>query len=195
MATGTYPGMMNGGWESITPLTGGIRLTGVFTPVRNPIDRTGEGACATRHAIRQHARSCSPWMGTPEILFARPVDNSRLVRVTDPLRVQEMRQFAIATMVLFLFVMFYAWQHYSAIEFGYRNEALKMQRTMLQENNRELRLNEASLRAPERIDILARQMGLVDPQAGQLQRLDEATDAQSPVLARAQDLAAAATVR
>jgi len=188
MAAGTYPGVVNG-WESMTPVMGGMRLTGVFTPVRNPV----------MNSERRRSRSCSPWMGTPEILFARPVDNSRLVRVTDPQRTHEMRQFATATMVLFLFVMFYAWQHYSAIEFGYRNEALKMQRTVLQETNRELRLNEASLRAPERIDILARQMGLVDPQAGQLQQLDATQDTQSPVLARAQDLAvtatAAATVR
>jgi len=188
MAAGTYPGVVNG-WESMTPLTGGMRLTGVFTLVRNPMNRTAEGGRAKRASATR--TRCSPWMGTPEILFARPVDNSRLVRVTDPKRTQEMRQFATATAVLFLFVMFYAWQHYSAIEFGYRNEALKIQRTALMETNRELRLNEASLRAPERIDVLARQMGLVDPQAGQLQQLDSTQDTQSPVLA--QNILATAT--
>src|SRR5207244_515633 len=99
-----------------------------------------------RGAEMVRRRSGSSWMGTPEILFARPVDNSRLVRVTDPERAQEMRQFTTAVACLFLLVMFYAWQHYRAIEYGYRNEALKVQRDALMEANRELRLTEASLR-------------------------------------------------
>jgi len=177
--------MAAGNWISTNTETRSARLMGVFTPVR--------GLDASR-AKSLRGRNGS-WMGTPEILFARPVDNSRLVRVTDPVRTQEMRQFTTAVACLFILVMFYAWQHYRAIEFGYRNEALKVQREMLLETNRELRLSEASLRAPERIDVLARQLGLVIPQAGQLQRLDQPADTQTPVMARAETLAAASTIR
>jgi hypothetical protein len=35
-------------------------------------------------------------------------------------RVREMRTFTAAMTVLFMFVMFYGWQHFSAIEYGYR---------------------------------------------------------------------------
>jgi hypothetical protein len=49
--------------------------------------------------------------------------------------------------------------------------------------NRALRLEEASLRDPERIDLKARMLGLQPPQAGQVLRMDAATDAAAPVMA------------
>jgi len=112
------------------------------------------------------------WTGTPEIYFAKPIDNSRLVKVEDPRRSREMRQFGIALGCLFLFVMAYAFQHFKAIEYGYKIESLKAQRDSLVEMNRALRLEEASLRDPERIDRMARELGLQSPQAGQVIRMD-----------------------
>lgn len=126
-----------------------------------------------------------PRAGAPEIYFFKPIDNSRLVAVADHRRNREMAQFFIAACVLFLVVMVYAWQHFSAIEYGYRIEAMKSQRDSLSELNRALQLEDASLRSPERIDALARQMGLVSPQAGQVQRLEPALDPNTPELARA----------
>src|ERR1041385_3274799 len=127
-------------------------------------------AAAVQPAIALRRRSC--WMGTPESYFAKAIDNSRLVKVEDPRRTREMRQFGIALACLFLFVMAYAFQHFKAIEYGYKVEALKSQRTSLIEMNRALRLEEASLRDPERIDRMAREMGLQSPQAGQVVRMD-----------------------
>src|SRR5271154_2620306 len=95
------------------------------------------------------------WTGTPEIYFAKPIDNSRLVKVEDPQRSREMKQFGIALCCLFLLVMTYALQHFKAIEYGYKIEALKSQRDGLAEMNRALQLEEASLRNPGRIDTLA----------------------------------------
>lgn len=112
------------------------------------------------------------WMGTPEIYFAKAIDNSRLVKVEDPRRARELRHFGIALGCLFLFVMAYAFQHFKAIEYGYKIEALKAQRDTLADENRGLRLDEASLRDPERIDRMARGMGLQSPQAGQVIRMD-----------------------
>ena len=112
------------------------------------------------------------WTGTPEIYFAKPIDNSRLVKVEDSRRTREMRQFGIALTCLFLFVMAYAFQHFKAIEYGYKIESLKAQRDSLVEMNRALRLEEASLRDPERIDRMARELGLQSPQAGQVVRMD-----------------------
>jgi len=117
-------------------------------------------------------RRRSFWNGTPEIYFTKAIDNSRLVKVEDPRRSREMRQFGIALACLFLFVMAYAFQHFKAIEYGYKVEALKSQRTSLIEMNRALRLEEASLRDPERIDRMARELGLQSPQAGQVVRMD-----------------------
>lgn len=114
------------------------------------------------------------WTGTPEVYFTKPIDNSRLVKVEDPRRVREMRQFGIALGCLFLFVMAYAFQHFKAIEYGYKIESLKSERQSLVEMNRALRLEEASLRDPERIDRMARALGLESPQAGQVMRMDTA---------------------
>ncbi|MBZ5569562.1 MAG: cell division protein FtsL [Acidobacteriia bacterium] len=126
------------------------------------------------------------WAGTPEVYFTKAIDNSRLVKVADVKRGREMTHFACALAVLFLLVMVYAWQHFSAIEYGYRIEALNSQRDNLVELNRALRLEEASLRDPRRIDTLARGMGLVTPGAGQVVRIEpSAKDPGGPVMARA----------
>ena len=132
-----------------------------------------------------------PRGGAPEIYFFKPIDNSRLVAVADHRRNREMAQFFAAVCVLFLMVMVYAWQHFSAIEYGYRIEAMKSQRDSITELNRALRLEDASLRSPERIDALARQMGLVSPQAGQVQRLEPTLDSNATELARATEPVAA----
>ena len=127
-------------------------------------------------------RSC--WMGTPEIYFVKAIDNSRLVKVEDPRRARELRQFGIALTCLFALVMTYAFQHFKAIEYGYKIEALKSQRDGLVEENRALSLDEASLRSPERIDRIARELGLQSPQAGQVIRMDSAVpEASGPVIA------------
>ena len=65
--------------------------------------------------------------------------------------------------------MGYALQHFRAIEYGYKIETLRSQRDGLTEMNRALRLEEASLRDPERIDVMARKLGLQSPQPGQVQ--------------------------
>lgn len=122
--------------------------------------------------VASRRRPC--WNGTPEIYFAKAIDNSRLVKVEDPRRVREMRQFGVALGCLFLFVMAYAFQHFKAIEYGYKIESLKLQRDGLVEMNRALRLEEASLRDPERIDRMARELGLQSPQVGQVVRMDTA---------------------
>lgn len=125
--------------------------------------------------------------GTPEIYFPKQIDNSRLVKVSDPARKREMAAFVLALGLLFVVFMAFCWQHYSAIEYGYRNEALRSQREALLETQRQLTLQESSLRDPERIDVLAEQMGFQPPQAGQVVRLGAAdgTDSGLPIMARA----------
>jgi cell division protein FtsL len=140
-------------------------------------------AAATVLGTSTSNRRNSFWIGTPEIYFAKSIDNSRLVKVEDPRRGREMRQFGIAMACLFLLVMTYAWQHFKAIEYGYQIESLKMQRDSSAEMNRELHLEEASLRDPERIDLMARKLGLQSPQAGQVMRLDTSADGSAPIMA------------
>jgi cell division protein FtsL len=133
-------------------------------------------------SVRARRKPC--WTGTPEVYFHKNIDNSRVVRVADPKRTREMAMFLAAVCCLFVLVMTYAWQHFSAIEYGYRIEALQAQKSGLVEFNRALRLEDASLRDPGRIDQLARQMGLQTPTAGQVIMLDTALpDPSAPQMA------------
>jgi hypothetical protein len=142
-------------------------------------------AAALQNATRVAERR-SFWAGTPEIYFSKAIDNSRLVKVEDPRRNREMKQFGTALACLFLLVFTYAWQHFKAIEYGYQIESAKRELNGLTEMNRALRLEDASLRDPERIDVMARRMGLVPPEPGQVIRMDGATmDGAGPVMASA----------
>ena len=62
-------------------------------------------AAVTAYNSVPSARRNPCWTGTPEIYFAKVIDNSRLVKVEDPRREREMRQFGIALTCLFLLVM------------------------------------------------------------------------------------------
>ena len=126
------------------------------------------------------------FIGTPEIYFTKRIDNSRVVKVADPRRRREMISLSITLCVAFLFALVYLWQHFSAIEYGYRIEQLKVQRDAMVESNRALGLEEATLKNPARIDQLAQQMGMHRPVAGQWQPMNSETSSSSaPVLAKA----------
>ena len=141
-------------------------------------------AAATIRGAIPAAERRSLWTGTPEIYFAKAIDNSRLVKVEDPRRSREMKHFCTAMAVLFLLVFTYAWQHFKAIEYGYQIESAKRELATVTEMNRALRLEDASLRDPERIDLLARRMGLVPPEPGQVIRMEgSGSEAQGPVMA------------
>jgi cell division protein FtsL len=63
-----------------------------------------------------------------------------------------------------LFCLLLARQHFQHIRYGYQIQELKGQRATLEEWNRRLRLDEASLADPQRIDAYARQkLGLAPP--------------------------------
>ena len=141
-------------------------------------------AAATIRGAIPAAERRSLWTGTPEIYFAKAIDNSRLVKVEDPRRSREMKHFCTAMAVLFLLVFTYAWQHFKAIEYGYQIESAKRELSAVTEMNRALRLEDASLRDPERIDLLARRMGLVPPEPGQVIRMEgSGSEPQGPVMA------------
>ena len=122
---------------------------------------------------------------TPEVFFTKHIDNSRIVKADDPERRREMRTFTMVMGVLFMLVMVYVWQHFAAIEVGYHVEAQKSQVEQLREQNRQLRLTEAQLSDPSRIDKIAKQLGLDSPQPGQVVRPDGSDTATAPVLAQA----------
>lgn len=121
---------------------------------------------------------------TPEFHFVRHIDNSRLVKAPDPVRARQMRVFSAAVAVLFSLIMVYGLQHFYAIESGYSVESEKAVLEQLREQNRQLRLSQAELSQPARIDQMARQLGLAEPQPGQVVHPSARPDSSAPVLAQ-----------
>ena len=134
---------------------------------------------------------------TLEVFFPKRIDNTRIVKAPDTARIREMRIFTAAMTVLFSLVMFYGLQHFSAIEMGYSVESKKQQIESLREQNRQLRLAEAQLSQPRRIDAMARQMGLVELQPNQVVRVTDHVnipDSGAPALAQMSPTSSPASV-
>jgi cell division protein FtsL len=122
---------------------------------------------------------------TPEFCFSKHFDNSRLIKAPDPARVRQIRLFSAAITILFSLTMIYGLQHFSAIESGYRIASERQVCDQLREENRELRLTEAQLTQPDRIDKIAGELGFAEPQPGQIIRPSALPDASTPILAQA----------
>ncbi len=142
-----------------------------------------KSAVATDAPVRRVPKRFVP--GAPEVYFHKAIDNTRLVKLDDPIRKREMRMFTIAMSVIFVLCTVYVWQHFRAIEYGYNIEAAKQERDRLIDEKRELQLREAELKDPQRIDKLAKSQGFDVPHAGQIQQMDAVPDSNGPVMARA----------
>ena len=164
---------------------GGLDTERVHT--RRAAGRAGSVAERNRECYeQQRSRRRGP---TPEMFFAKHIDNSRIVKADDPDRRREVRSFTIVMTVFFSLTMMYVWQHFSAIEVGYKIEAQKKQVEQLREDNRQLRLTEAQLSDPGRIDRIAKELGLNEPLPGQVVRPDGSGN--GTVVAQAEPLPAA----
>ena len=150
--------------------------------------RQGVDEIAERNQLLLHAQQRARRGPTPEVFFVKHLDNTRLVKAADPVRVTEMRRFAIAMTILFTVVIMYGWQHLSSIEIGYHVEAEKQQLQQLQEQNRQLGLSEAQLCDLNRLDREARRLGMDAPRPGQVVRPESALDGDmgpgAPVMAQ-----------
>ncbi|MBZ5669808.1 MAG: cell division protein FtsL [Acidobacteriia bacterium] len=125
----------------------------------------------------------------PEFYFVKHIDNSHLVREVDVERRRECFSLLGLGVLVFLFVLLFAWQHFQCVRYGYQVEQLKTERAALDEWNHQLRLEQASLADPQRIDTLARtRLGMVSPSPQQVIRVGEpepaAAISESPELAR-----------
>jgi cell division protein FtsL len=111
------------------------------------------------------------------------IDNSRLVRPTEPARLREYWRRVAAGAGIAGCLLFYAWQHFECIQVRYQLEQLESSRTQVAELNQQLHLEVATLRSPARVDGIARQqLGLTVPVPGQVAPAEEPSDA---VLAQA----------
>ncbi len=108
-------------------------------------------------------------MSTIDIHFEKKIDNSRIIRPIDARCRLEYICLTLLGAIFVLGVLFYAWQQYQWIQYGYRIEEAQKKVEQLQETGRQLRIERATLSNPQRIDALARgELGMVGPGAGQV---------------------------
>jgi cell division protein FtsL len=108
-----------------------------------------------------------------EFYTVKQIDNSRLVRLVAPNHMRECARVVSLGAMIALGAFLYAWQHFETIQLRYQLESLRSERAQATELNQELKLEMAGLRAPERIDMIARrQLGLTAPVAGQVAPMD-----------------------
>lgn len=104
-----------------------------------------------------------------EFYTVKEIDNSRLVRFVAPNHMRECARLVMLGALISLCAFLYAWQHFETIQLRYQLESLRSERAQATELNQELKLEVAGLRAPGRIDVIARkQLGLTAPIPGQV---------------------------
>jgi cell division protein FtsL len=182
------PQKMNAGLIAGLRTTLRARLDATLNATKSAVSRATMSA--TSNADQPNPVPAAPrryMPGAPEIYFRKSIDNSRLVRTADPVQKREMRLFTATVVICFLMALVYLGQHCSSIEYGYKIEDLRAKCDQLADVNRTLKLEEATLKDPERINALASGMGLALPAVGQVQHMDEgdARDSGAPVMARA----------
>lgn len=108
-----------------------------------------------------------------EFHTVKRIDNSRLVRAAEPVRLQGFYRTAGWGALIAVFLMFYVYQHFRCIDLSFQLEDLKARQTKMSALNSELRLEIEGLRDPRRIDVIARrQLGLTEPLPTQVQEYE-----------------------
>ena len=108
-----------------------------------------------------------------EFYTVKHIDNSRVVRPVAANHLRECARVVSLGALIALCAFLYAWQHFETIQLRYQLESLRSERAQARELNQELKLEIAGLRAPERIDVIARrQLGLTAPVPGQVAPMD-----------------------
>ena len=104
-----------------------------------------------------------------EFITVKRIDNSRLVRSVSRGEWRDLVRFAALGAALVALLLVYAGQHFRCLRVQYQLEELKARRAEAAEMNAQLKLQAAALRAPGRIDQLARgELGLTVPVPGQV---------------------------
>jgi hypothetical protein len=114
-----------------------------------------------------------------EFQTVKRIDNSRLVRNVEPLRLRNYYKTVALGGLMAVFLMFYIYQHFRCIDLSFQLEDLKTKQAEASSLNSGLRLEIEGLRDPKRIDYIARrQLGLTEPLPTQVQDYDAPSGAE-----------------
>ena len=115
-----------------------------------------------------------------EYAIRKDVRNNPIVREVDEARQRQIRKSLAIGGVLVAVMLFSAWQNAALVQHGYQLQRLQEQAAAEEAIKRRLLLEIEVLRAPERIEALAKQMNLVAPLREQSIVLERVTPAAPP---------------
>jgi hypothetical protein len=108
-----------------------------------------------------------------EFQTVKRIDNSRLVRNVEPVRLRNYYKTVVLGGIMAMFFMVYIYQHFRCIDLSFQLEDMKTKQSEAASLNSGLRLEIEGLRDPKRIDYIARrQLGLTEPLPTQVQDYD-----------------------
>jgi cell division protein FtsL len=114
-----------------------------------------------------------------EFQTVKRIDNSRLVRRVEPVKLRYYYRTLALGSIVAAFFMLYIYQHFRCIDLSFQLEEVKAQQVQAATLNSSLKLEIASLRNPMRIDVIARrQLGLTEPLPTQIREYDAPPGAQ-----------------
>lgn len=98
-----------------------------------------------------------------EYAIKKDVRNNPIIREVDEARQRQFWRSLGTGGVLVVVVLFSVWQKVELLQHGYRIQKLQQEQAAEVEINRRLRLEVETLRAPERIENMAKKLNLVAP--------------------------------
>jgi len=118
-----------------------------------------------------------------EVRFDKNINNLTVVREADTRRQWEYITVAMLGALFVLGFLFYGWQRYQYLQYGYKIEdAQKKQEHLVQKRN-SLKIIHEKLQNPTRIGLMAKEMGMVPSVPGQLVSVNlEPEDSSQPQL-------------
>ena len=103
-----------------------------------------------------------------EFHTVKRIDNSRLVRHVEPVKLKNYYKTAALGGIVAMFCMLYIYQHFRCIDLSFQLEDLKGKQTQALALNGQLKLKIETWRNPGRINQIAHQLGLQRPDASQV---------------------------
>ena len=117
--------------------------------------------------------------GIVELHTVKRIDNSRLVRRVEPVKMRRLYRTTALGGIVAAFFMMYIYQHFRCIDLSFQLEDLKGKQEQAAALNGELKLEIATLRDPRRIDMIAQhQLGLTQAAPTQVREYSPADGAQ-----------------
>jgi cell division protein FtsL len=116
-----------------------------------------------------------------EYAIRKDVRNNPIVREVDEARQRELWKSVGLTVGFVIVLLFFAWPHFELMVNGYKIEKLQKEKDVEEEMTRQLRLEIETLRAPQRIELLATtHLHLVTPNQDEAIVLERVIPAELP---------------